>query len=78
MEVNKQVLIPVAGLSKALSSSSSLPGIAFSNSFGDNDIYRPYCALCTVRERSLRWDSPSSTGVLPIVVCLSMIFKHRQ
>lgn len=41
MEVNKQVLNPVAGRSKALASGRSLPGTAFSNSFWGVDMCRP-------------------------------------
>ena len=33
--------------------------------------------LCVARERSLRRADHSSRGVLPIVVCLSVIVKHR-
>jgi hypothetical protein len=34
--------------------------------------------LCVVRYRSLRWVDDSSRGVLPTVVCLSVIVKPRQ
>jgi hypothetical protein len=33
--------------------------------------------LCVVRQRSLRWADHSSRGVLPSVVCLSVIVKPR-
>lgn len=41
MEVNKQVLNPVAGKSKTLASGRCLPGIAFSNSLWGIDMCRP-------------------------------------
>jgi len=36
----------------------------------------PLCMLCVVGSRSLRWADHSSRGVLPTVVCLSVIVKH--
>jgi hypothetical protein len=32
---------------------------------------------CDVRQMSLRWADNSHRGVLPIVVCLSVIMNHR-
>jgi hypothetical protein len=47
-----------------------LTGIAGSNPAGGMDVCRKWCG---VRWRSLRLADPSSRGVLPSVVCLSVI-----
>jgi hypothetical protein len=62
------LLIPVAARSTAWVSGRSLAGIAGSNPAGGMDV----CLL------SLHRAGHSSRGVLPSVVCLSVIVKPRQ
>jgi len=55
----------------------SLAEIAGSNPAGGMDVCLLWM-LCVVRYRSLRRTDPSSTVVLPSVVCLSVISKPQQ
>ena len=69
--------IPVAEQSKAWVCGRSLAGIAGSNAAGAVDDCLLW-VLCAVRYRPLRRADPSSRGVLPSVVCLSVIVKPWQ
>jgi hypothetical protein len=71
------MLVPVAAQSKAWVCGRSLPEIASSNPAGDVDIRR-LRMLCVVKKRSIRRANHSSRGILPTVVCLSVICKHRE
>jgi len=66
--------IPVAGQSKAWGCSRSLDGMVGSNPAGIMDASL-MGVLCVVKEGSLRRADHSSRGVLPNVVCLSVITK---
>ena len=68
--------IPVAERSKAWVCGRSLVGIAGSNPAGGMDVCLVWL-FGVVRERSLRRTDPSSRGVLPNLVCLSVIVKPR-
>ena len=70
------MLIPVALRSKAWVCSHSLAGNVGSNPAGNKDV-RLLCVLCVVRWRSLRWTDHSTRGVLPSVVCLSVIVNPQ-
>ena len=65
----------VAARSKAWVCCRSPAGISGSDPVGDVDV-RFLWMLCVVRQRSLRGADHSSRGVLPSVVCLSVIMKH--
>ena len=69
--------IPVAEQSKVWVCGRSLAGIAGSNAAGAVDDCLLW-VLCVVRYRPLRRADPSSRGVLPSVVCLSVIVKPWQ
>jgi hypothetical protein len=69
--------IPVAARSKAWVYGRSLAGIVGSNPAGDMDVCL-FWMLCVVRDTSLRRADRSSRGVLPSVVCLSVIVKPQQ
>ena len=69
-----QQALPVAMRSKAWVSRRSLAGIAGSNPAGGMDLCLLWI-LCVVRYRYLRRADHSSRGVLPSVVCLSVIAK---
>jgi hypothetical protein len=68
--------IPVAARSKAWICGRSLAGLAGSNPAKNMDVCL-LCVLCFVRYRSLRRAYHSSRGVLPSVMCLSVIVKPR-
>ena len=68
--------VPVAARSKAWVCGRSLAGIVGSNPAGRLDVCL-LLVLCVVRERSLRLAYHLSRGVLPSVVCMSVIMKHR-
>ena len=67
--------IPVAARSKAWVCGSSPAGIVGSNTAGGMDV--SLVSLCDIRHRSLRRADHMSRGVLPSVVCLSVIVKPR-
>jgi hypothetical protein len=69
------VPIPVAARCKAWVCGRSLAGVAVSNPSGSMDTVSK--ELCDARWRSLRRADHSSKGVLPSVVCLSVIVKPR-
>jgi hypothetical protein len=62
----------VAALSKVWVGSRSLAGFAGSNRAGE------CCECCVLSDRSLRRANDSSMGVMPSVVCLSVISKPKQ
>jgi hypothetical protein len=64
--------IPVDARSKAWVCGLTLAGIAGSNSVGGMDVYL-FRMSCVVRYSSLRRANHSSDGVLPGVMCLSVI-----
>jgi hypothetical protein len=70
------LLIPVASRTEASVCGHSLAGVACSNPAGLMDLF--LLCECSVVERSLRWIDHLSRGVLPSVVCLSVIVKPRQ
>ena len=72
----QQVPIHVTALSKAWVWGPSLAGIAVSNPAKGIDVYL-LCVLCVVTW-SLRRADRSSRGVLPSVVCLSMIAEPQH
>ena len=69
--------IPVAARSSSLVYGRALAEIAGSNPSGGMDACL-LLALRVVRYRSLRRADHSPTGVLPNVVCVSVIVKPRQ
>jgi hypothetical protein len=71
------VPIPVAVRSKAWVCGRYLARIAGSNPIGDMNLC-VLLMLCVVRWRSLRRAGHVSIGVIPSVVCLSMIVKPRK
>jgi len=64
--------ILVAALSNGWVCCLSLAGIAGSNPAKGMGVSL-VSVLCVVRQRSLRREDPSSRGVMPCVVCLSVI-----
>jgi hypothetical protein len=64
----------VAARAKKLVCGRSLAGIEASNPAGGMDVC-VLSVLCVVRKRSLRRNDHSPRGILPIVVCLSVIVK---
>jgi hypothetical protein len=75
--INAYWPIPVPTLSKTWVCGHSLAGNAGSNRGEGMDICL-FLVLCVVRQRSLCRADHSSGGVLPTVVCLSVIMKPRQ
>jgi len=72
-----QLSMPVTAQSEAWVCGHSLAGIVGSNpagGMGDCLLW----VLCVVRQKSLRRADHSSRGVLPNVVCLSVIVNSRQ
>jgi hypothetical protein len=67
----------VAAKSKAWVCSLSLAGIMGFSTAGDMDVCLLW-ALCVVRQKFLQWADLFSGGVLPSVVCLSVVVKPRQ
>jgi hypothetical protein len=69
--------IPRAARPKARVCDSSLAGIVGSNPAGDMHA-SPLRVLCVFRHRSLYRADHSPRGVLPSVVCLSVILKPQR
>ena len=68
--------IPVAARSTARVCGCSLTGIVGSIPAGDMDVSL-LSVLCVIRYRYLRQADHSFRGILPIVLCLSVIVKPR-
>jgi len=68
---------PVATRSEAWICGRSLAGIVASNPAGGIDVCL-LCMLYVVRQRSLRRADHSSRGVLPNMICLSVIVNPRR
>jgi hypothetical protein len=75
-KLTKSLADPSGRVSKAWVCVRSIAGILVSNPGGGMDVCF-LCVFCFVRWRSLRRADHSSRGVLPIVVCLSVIVKPR-